>query len=43
VEGSVGLSNIFKILRVDLVRRFTYLDNPGVSPWGVRAKIGVDF
>lgn len=43
VEGSVGLSNIFKILRVDLVRRFTYLDNPGVSSWGVRAKIGVDF
>lgn len=43
LEGSVGLSNIFKILRVDLVRRFTYLDNPGVSPWGVRAKIGLDF
>ncbi|MFA4976610.1 hypothetical protein D3C81_839640 [compost metagenome] len=43
IEGSVGLSNIFKILRVDLVRRFTYLDNPGVSPWGVRAKIGIDF
>jgi hypothetical protein len=43
IEGSVGLSNIFKILRVDLVRRFKYLDNPGVSPWGVRAKIGIDF
>ncbi len=43
MEGSVGLSNIFKILRVDVVRRFTYLDNPGVSSWGVRAKIGVDF
>jgi len=43
VEGSVGLSNIFKILRVDVVRRFTYLNNPGVSPWGIRAKIGVDF
>ncbi len=43
IEGSVGLSNIFKILRVDLVRRFTYLNNPGISPWGVRAKIGIDF
>ncbi|WP_333888607.1 DUF5686 and carboxypeptidase-like regulatory domain-containing protein [Sphingobacterium siyangense] len=43
IEGSVGLSNIFKILRVDLVRRFTYLNNPGVSPWGIRAKIGIDF
>ena len=43
IEGSVGLSNIFKILRVDLVRRFTYLDNPHISKWGVRAKIKVDF
>ncbi|WP_115170998.1 hypothetical protein [Sphingobacterium spiritivorum] len=38
LEGSVGLSNIFKILRVDVVHRFTYLDNPGVSRWGIRAK-----
>lgn len=43
VEGSVGLGNIFKILRVDVVRRFTYLDNPSVSKWGIRAKIGIDF
>jgi hypothetical protein len=43
IEGSVGLSNIFKILRVDLVRRFTYLDNPHISKWGIRAKIKVDF
>lgn len=43
VEGSVGLSNIFKILRVDYVRRFTYLDHPGVAKWGIRARIHVDF
>lgn len=43
VEGSVGLGNIFKILRIDVVRRFTYLDNPMVSKWGIRAKIGIDF
>lgn len=43
MEGSVGLSNIFKILRIDLVRRFTYLDNPHISKWGIRAKIKVDF
>lgn len=43
IEGSVGLGNIFKILRVDVVRRFTYLDNPLVSQWGVRVKIGIDF
>lgn len=43
VEGSVGITNIFKFLRVDLVRRFTYLDNPEVAKWGIRAKIKVDF
>lgn len=43
VEGSVGVSNIFKILRVDYVRRFTYLDHPGVTKWGIRARIHVDF
>jgi hypothetical protein len=26
VEASVGISNIFKLLRVELVKRFTYLD-----------------
>ncbi|MBC8986803.1 carboxypeptidase-like regulatory domain-containing protein [Pedobacter sp. N36a] len=43
VEGSIGVSNIFKILRVDLVRRFTYLENPEVTRWGIRAKFNVDF
>lgn len=39
IEASVGISNIFKVLRVDVVRRFTYLDHPGVTPWGVRARM----
>ena len=43
IEGSVGVSNVFKFLRVDFVKRFTHLNNPGVSPWGIRAKINVDF
>ncbi|HVW96285.1 MAG TPA: DUF5686 family protein [Mucilaginibacter sp.] len=43
VEGSVGIENIFKFVRVDLVHRFTYLDHPGVSPWGVRARVKFDF
>lgn len=42
VEGSVGLSNILKFLRVDLVRRFNYLDHPNVPKWGIRAKFKVD-
>jgi len=43
IEGSVGLSNIFKVLRVDLVRRFNYLDNPDVSEWGIRTRFKLDF
>jgi len=43
MEGSVGVSNIFKILRVDLVKRFSYLDNPIVSEWGIRARVKFDF
>jgi hypothetical protein len=43
VEGSVGIGNIFKLLRVDLVRRFNYLDNPVVTKWGVRARVKFDF
>jgi hypothetical protein len=43
IEGSVGIANIFKLLRVDLVKRFTYLDNPNVSEWGIRARFKLDF
>ncbi|MHA4895845.1 DUF5686 and carboxypeptidase-like regulatory domain-containing protein [Pedobacter sp. PWIIR3] len=43
IEGSVGVGNIFKILRVDMVKRFTYLNNPHVSEWGVRARVKFDF
>lgn len=43
VEASVGIMNLFKFLRVDYVRRFTYLDHPGVARGGVRAKIQVEF
>jgi len=43
VEGSVGIENIFKFIRVDLVRRFDYLDNPNVSEWGIRARVDFNF
>jgi len=43
MEGSIGIANIFKILRVDLVKRFTYLNNPVVSELGVRARFKFDF
>src|SRR5215204_3797600 len=43
VEGSVGIGNIFKLLRLDLVKRFTYLYNPDVAEWGIRARMRFDF
>jgi hypothetical protein len=43
IEGSVGISNIFKIVRLDLVKRFTYLDHPNVAEWGVRARLRFEF
>lgn len=43
IEASVGVGNIFKFFRVDLVRRFTYLDNPNVAEYGIRARFRFDF
>jgi len=43
VEVSAGIANIFKLVRVDLVKRLTYLDNPGVSQWGIRTRFKFDF
>ena len=43
VEVSVGINNIFKLVRVDLVKRLTYLDNPDISKWGIRARVRFDF
>jgi hypothetical protein len=43
MEGSVGLMNIFKFLRIDLVRRFNYLDHPNVTTWGIRGRVRGDF
>jgi hypothetical protein len=43
IEGSVGVENIFKFVRVDLVKRFTYLDYLSVPKWGVRVLVQFDF
>ena len=43
IEASVGIGNIFKLFRVDLVRRLTYLDHPNVSRVGIRARFKFDF
>lgn len=36
IEGSIGISNILKVFRIDLVKRFTYLYHPNVSDIGIR-------
>ncbi len=43
IEASVGVFNIFKILRIDLVRRMTYLEHPYISPWGIRFSTMTNF
>ncbi len=43
IEAGIGIGNIFKVLRIDLVRRFTYLDHPGAPKYGVRGMIQVFF
>ncbi len=42
-EVSAGISNIFGVLRVDYVWRLAYLQNPGVSSWGLRVSAGFGF
>lgn len=36
IEASAGIANILHLFRIDLVKRFTYLDNPYISQTGVR-------
>ncbi|MBL7712558.1 MAG: carboxypeptidase-like regulatory domain-containing protein [Chitinophagaceae bacterium] len=43
IEGSIGVGNILKFFRVDVVRRFTYIDNPNVSATGIRVRFKFDF
>ncbi|MET3981859.1 hypothetical protein ABIB62_004475 [Mucilaginibacter sp. UYP25] len=42
-EGSIGVGNIFKILRLDYVRRFSYLDHPNIARSGIRALVLLQF
>ncbi|HTL07665.1 MAG TPA: DUF5686 family protein [Chitinophagaceae bacterium] len=43
IEVSAGVANIFKLLRVDVVKRLSYLDHPNVPQWGIRGRIKFDF
>ena len=43
MEVGVGITNIFKILRIDFVKRLTHLDNPHVTSFGILGKFVLDF
>ncbi len=39
MEASFAIDNIFKVLRIDLVKRINYLDHPDVPEWSVRFRL----
>ncbi len=41
MEGSIGIENIFKVFRIDYLRRFTHLNHPNAKKYGI--KIGFRF
>ena len=43
MEVSFGLENIFKVLRIEYIRRLTYLDHPGIRKNGAQATIVLSF
>lgn len=43
IEASAGIANIFKVIRIDVVRRLTYTNNPGISKMGVRMRFKLEF
>jgi hypothetical protein len=43
VEAGFGIANILNFLRLDLVWRLTYLQNPDISTVGLRFSTSVDF
>ncbi len=36
IEGGIGIENILKFGRIDFIKRFSYLDHPNVSKFGIR-------
>ena len=43
IEASAGICNIFTIIRLDLVKRFTYLDHPNIATIGLRVSTNFNF
>ncbi len=43
IEAGFAIANIFKFLRVDFIKRFTYLNHPDIPPYGIRLFTKFDF
>ncbi|MDP4252288.1 MAG: DUF5686 family protein, partial [Bacteroidota bacterium] len=43
VEAGVGIYNIFSFIRLDLIKRFTYLGHPDISSLGLRVSTNFNF
>jgi hypothetical protein len=42
-EASIGIENIFKLIRIDAVWRLSYLDHQNIQAFGLRAKLQIVF
>jgi hypothetical protein len=43
VEAGVGIANIFKVFRVDAIRRFNYLDHPNARTYAIKVSFYPQF
>ena len=43
IEAGAGIGNIFKFLRIDLIRRYTYLDQPGARIFSIKFSFQPEF
>ena len=43
MEASLGIENIFTLLRIDALWRLSHLDQPNISKFGIRVKIQFEF
>ncbi|PIE86390.1 MAG: hypothetical protein CSA05_00810 [Bacteroidia bacterium] len=42
-EAGIGIENIFKIIRIDAIWRLSYLNQPNIQKFGIRAKLQIVF
>jgi len=43
IEAGAGIGNIFRFFRVDVIRRFNYLNHPGASEYGIKFSFQPEF